>query len=364
MARGKKRQQYKRQALKEQQKKIARAKAQPGIDAPLTPEQEDIPWTAERPQPVRRAFGIFKVGKIDFIGHQKIFLILSGTLILISLVSLLVRGLNYGIDFTGGNAYTLQFQQDVKESQIRDVLVQNGVQDPVIRIDSNDPKEAIVRTPYLDEAAEAKVFADLEAKFPGVVTGAGDAISPTIGSELVKDSLIATLLACLGILIYVAVRFEYRFAAAGVIALIHDSLITIGVFSVFHLEVTTTFVAAILTVIGFSINDTVVVFDRIRDNLKRRGKEGLDALANRSINETFVRSVNTNITAFLAVAAVFFFGGPTTRDFALAMMVGTIVGSYSTICIATPIWLWWRKRDERIKDAEVSKSMRPKAVRG
>lgn len=364
MGRGKRKQQSKRYARARQQKMAPmKGHVAASVSAPV---DADIPWTAERPQPVRRAFGVFKVGKIDFIGHQKIFLILSGALMLASILSLLFRGLNYGIDFTGGNAYSLKFDQAVQEAQVRGILEGAGVNGTVIRIDRADPDQALVRTPYLDAQAETTMMNALKSNYPGVEASAGEAVSPTIGGELLRDSLLATFLACLGILVYVAVRFEYRFASAGVLTLVHDSLITIGVFSFLHLEVNAAFVAAILTVIGYSINDTVVVFDRIRDNLKRRGKEGLDALTNRSINETFVRSINTNITAFVAVAAIYFFGGATTKDFSLALMVGIFIGSYSTISIASPIWLWWRKRDERVRAAETGKAFGPKvkAARG
>lgn len=319
----------------------------------------------DRAQPVRRAFGIFRVGQIDFVSKQKWFAIFSGTLLLISVLSLAFRGLNYGIDFTGGNSYALNFSQPVQEAQVRSALESAGVRGAVIRVDRTDPKEAIVRTPYLDTQAEAAMMSAVKAKLGDFQASAGDAVSPTIGGELLKDALIGTLLACLGILIYVAVRFEYRFATAGVLALVHDTLITTGLFSVFRLEVNAAYVAAILTIIGYSINDTIVVFDRIRDNLKRRGKEGLDALSNRSINETFVRSVNTSMTAFLAITAIYLFGGATTKDFSLALMVGIFFGTYSSICVATPFWLWWRKRDERRLAAETSKSVgKAKAVRG
>ncbi len=354
MARGsRKKNQYKRQQL--QRQKAVQAKSQSAAAAQAAAERAqpvaevvDIPWTAEKPQPVRRAFGIFRVGKIDFIGKRRAFYIFSGILLLISIGSLLVRGLNYGIDFTGGNAYTLEFQQAASESQIRGVLEAQGIKGAVIRMDSEDPKKAIVRTPYLDTQGETAMLEAMKTQIGDVQSSAGEAVSPTIGGELLRDALLGTLLACLGILIYVAVRFEYRFAAAGVLALVHDTLITTGVFSVLHLEINAAYVAAILTIIGYSINDTIVVFDRIRDNLKRRGKEGLDALSNRSINETFVRSVNTSMTAFLAIAAIYFFGGATTKDFSLALMVGIFIGTYSSICVATPIWLFWRKRDERI----------------
>lgn len=370
MARGKKRKQQRkpasqlRRAPQGKPPVGARAKTEAAERIPAAPEVSDIPWTAEKPQPVRRAFGVFRVGKINFVGSQKVFLYLSGALLLLSVLSLVFRGLNYGIDFTGGNKYTFKFSQAIQEAVLRQDLEGLGVAGSLITVFSERPNEATVRTPYLDAASEARVQTELKAKYPGLEVTDPETVEPTIGGELLRNSLLATLLGCLGILIYVAIRFEYRFAAAGVLALVHDSLITVGLFSALQLEVNSPFIAAILTIIGFSINDTIVVFDRIRDNLKRRGKEGLDGLANRSINETFVRSVNTSMTAFVAITAIFLFGGATTRDFSLALMVGILVGTYSTICIATPIWLAWRKRDERLRAASGSKALTPRTNRG
>lgn len=375
MGRGKKKRQFKQDVSKrggtgvkprENARELPEKARAAQTSRPAAPPREDstadIPWTAERPQPVRRAFGIFKVGRIDFIGKRKWFLLISATLILVSILSLAVRGLNWGIDFTGGNDYVFSFGEAVAEADLRSAITDAGIAgEVVVRVDRAQADQAVVRTPYLDTAREQAMLDLLKARWPEFKVLAGDRVSPTITTKLLLFSLWATLLACVGILVYVAVRFEYRFAAAGVMALVHDALITAGVFSLFQLDVNAPFVAAILTVIGFSINDTVVVFDRVRDNLKRRGKEGLEALANRSINETFVRSVNTNVTAFLAVAAVYFFGGPTTKDLALALMIGILVGSYSTICVATPVWLWWRKRDEERRAAETARGLAPKS---
>jgi len=310
--------------------------------------------------PVRHALGFLKVGRIDFISRRKWFIIASAIMLVLSVGSLSIQGLNYGIDFTGGNAYNLVFPRPVQEPEIRAVLDSAGVTGAVIRVDRSDPDEAVLRTPYLDTEAEENMMAALRSHFGEVEAPFGDVVSPTIGGELLRDALIAVLLACLGILIYIAVRFEYRFAAAGVVGLVHDSLITIGIFSLLRLEINAAFVAAILTVIGYSINNTIVIFDRIRENLKSRAREGLGALANRSINETFVRSVNTSATAFLAIASIFVFGGASTRDFALALMVGTVIGTYSSICVTTPLWLAWRRRDEQALGAAQSRALTAK----
>ncbi|HCW50910.1 MAG TPA: protein translocase subunit SecF [Clostridiales bacterium] len=295
----------------------------------------------------RRVFGLVRVGSIDFIGRRKWFAALSTVLILVSLVSLGVRGLNLGIDFTGGNSYRLEFGRPVADADLRAALGRAGVAKVSITIDRDDPTHVVLRTPYLDEDLEKSVLEALRAEFGDFEAAPGDLVTPTIGAELLRDALIATALGCLGIFLYVALRFEYRLAAAGIAALLHDTVITVGAFSVLGLEVNAPFLAAVLMVMGYSINDTIVVFDRVRENLKHRGRETLAEMANRSLNETFVRSVNTSVTALAAIAAVYFFGGVTTRDFALALMVGIIVGTYSSVCMATPVWLWWRSRDER-----------------
>jgi len=327
--------------------------ARPGPGAP----------TPSGPVRSRRVLGLFRIGSIDFMGRRRLFALISAALILVSLLSLGLRGLNLGIDFTGGNSYRLEFARPVTDDEIRSALGDAGVAGAVVRVDRDEPSRAMLRTPYLDAEAEVAMKAALEEAIGEFTASAGDAVSPTIGGELLRDALVASLLAVAGILAYIAVRFEHRFAAAGVAALVHDALVTVGVFSLLGLEVNSAFVAAILTVIGYSINDTIVVFDRIRDNLKGRVKEDLALLANRSVNETFVRSVNTGLSTFLAVSAVYLFGGDTTRDFALALMVGTVVGTYSSICVATPVWLAWRGRDERQSRASLGKSLRSRRAR-
>lgn len=333
------------------EERVSTASSVPTASAPGAP-------ASPPPVPARRAMGLLRVGSIDFIGHRRRFLGLSAVLIAVSLLSLAFVGLNYGIDFTGGNEYTMVFSGPVDESRLRSVLTANGVSGAKVQPLRDHPEQAIVRTTYLDTEGEARMLSALESDLGLVEASAAEAVNPIISGELItRKALPALALACLGILAYIALRFEFRFAVASVAALIHDSIITLGFFSLAGFEITSSFVAAILTVIGYSINDTIVVFDRIRDNLKQRGRESLGDLANRSVNETFVRSVNTSVTALLAITAIYLFGGETTRDFALALIVGIVVGTYSSIFVATPIWLAWRRRDEHAVHAEQSKAI-------
>lgn len=306
----------------------------------------------------RRALGMLRVGSIDFVGRRKLFFGLSAILLSVSLLALAVTGLNYGIDFTGGNEYTMVFSAPVEESRLRGALATHGLSGANVQALEEHPTHALVRTSYLDTEAEAALLAALERDLGLVEASAAEAVNPIISGELItRKALPALVLACLAILAYIALRFEFRFAVASVAALIHDTIITLGFFSLAGFEITSSFVAAILTVIGYSINDTIVVFDRVRENLKHRGRESLGELANRSVNETFVRSINTSVTALLAISAIYLFGGATTRDFALALVVGIVVGTYSSIFVATPVWLAWRKRDEDLVVAEQSKAI-------
>ncbi|MEW5933204.1 MAG: protein translocase subunit SecF, partial [Bacillota bacterium] len=171
-----------------------------------------------------------------------------------------------------------------------------------------------------------------------------------IARNLIMQAVLAVLIALVGILIYLAFRFEYRFGVAAVLALLHDAIVVLGAFALFRVEVGSPFVAAVLTIVGYSVMDTVVVFDRIRENLKfkQRG-QSYGEVANLSINQVVGRSVKTSLTVFFAVMAVLLFGGKTTRDFALALAIGVISGTYSSIFIASPIWVWWREREERAR---------------
>ena len=181
-------------------------------------------------------------------------------------------------------------------------------------------------------------------------------VGPVVGQELVKQALMALLLAAIGMLIYLSFRFEYRFATVAVLAVLHDALIVLGIFALLAKEINSPFIASILTVVGYSVNNTIVIFDKIRENMSFRKRESWAELANKSINETLTRSINTSLTTLLAVLALFFFGGATIQDFVLALLLGIVVGTYSSVFVAGPLWVVWKDWDDRRKATKIARA--------
>lgn len=200
------------------------------------------------------------------------------------------------------------------------------------------------KTKELDQAAQDSLIASLTEKYGEVTIIQSGLVGPSVGSELKKNALISLGLAVLLMIAYITYRFEMHFAIAGVLALFHDIFIVVAVFSIFQLEIDSTFIAALLTIFGYSINDKIVVFDRIRENMGRVKKDQLSGLVNDSIAQSFTRSMNTSISTLILLLALFFFGGQTTRIFVLAMIIGVVAGTYSSLCIASPIWYEFKMR--------------------
>ena len=201
---------------------------------------------------------------------------------------------------------------------------------------------------FLDEGERKAVLQGLNDKLGKYDIMRIEKVGATIGSEMTREAIIALLLSWLVIIAYVSYRFEFRFGVAGILALVHDVMIVVGFFSIFRQEIDATFVAAMLTIVGYSINDTIVIFDRIRENMKLMKKgESLPEMVDRSIWQTMTRSIYTSLTVMFCVVAMYFFGGETTKTFALALIIGFISGTYSTVFLASPVWLTWKERDER-----------------
>ncbi len=275
---------------------------------------------------------------IDFMGKRKLAMIFSGLLIIIALGSLFTRGLNLGIDFTGGTLVEIGFPAPVELPAVRDKLTEAGFADAVVQHFGTPrdvlvrlaPREDIERSKLSDQALQAVKTLDAKAELRRV-----EFVGPQVGDELTEDGGLAMLYALIGILIYVAVRFEYRFSIGSVIALVHDVVITIGLFSVLQVEFDLTVLAAVLAVIGYSLNDTIVVFDRIRENFRKMRKDDSVGIINTSLNQTLSRTLFTSLTTLLVLVALFVFGGEIIHGFALALIFGIVIGTYSSIYVAS-----------------------------
>lgn len=275
--------------------------------------------------------------EIDFIGKRKIALIVSSILIVVSLASLAIKGLEQGIDFTGGTLVEVGYAEAVELPPIRESLRKAGFGEATIQ-HFGTAKEVLIRLKTQEGVSNADISTQI-LKIAGGTLRRVEFVGPQVGEELATDGGLAMLYSVFGILIYVAWRFEYKFALGSVAALIHDVIITLGFFSVFSLEFDLTVLAAILAVIGYSLNDTIVVYDRIRENFRRLRKGAATEILNISLNQTLSRTLMTSLTTMLVLVALATLGGQIIQNFAIALMVGVVVGTYSSIFIASPLVL-------------------------
>lgn len=288
-------------------------------------------------QPMR---ALIKETHIDFMSKGRLALTLSLAVLVICLGSLLVRGLNLGLDFTGGTLIEVTYPHPVELAKVREALGKTGFGDAQVQ-HFGTSSDILIRIAPREGLNSADISTQVLHVLREAEGGTGaemhrvEFVGPQVGEELLEDGGLATLFALIGILIYIAVRFEWRMGLGAIAATVHDTVFTIGVISLFQIEFDLTVLAAILTVIGYSVNDTVVVLDRIRENFRKMRKESTVAIMNAAINQTLSRTVMTGMTTFLAVLALYFFGGSTTRGFSIAMIVGIIVGTYSSIYIAS-----------------------------
>ncbi len=277
--------------------------------------------------------------QLDFMGQRRWTLILSATLIVVALVSLLVRGLNFGIDFTGGTLIEVGYPEPPDLVEVRATLAEAGFEEAVVQ-PFGTARDVLVRVAPRGELSKAELSTQLIGALQRASNGQLDLrrvefVGPQVGEHLTEQGGLAMLIALGAILVYVAFRFEYRFALGSVTALIHDVIITLGVFSVLGLEFDLTVLAAVLAVIGYSLNDTIVVFDRIRENFRKMRKGTPIGIINTSLNQTFSRTVMTSATTLLVLLALFFLGGELIHGFSTALIVGVLVGTYSSIYVAS-----------------------------
>lgn len=289
--------------------------------------------------------------RFDILKRSKLWFAISLLIIIPGIFCMFTKGFNFGIDFTGGTIIEMEFQQDVTLPQVRDVLREYNLDNATIQLSGDvsnveASKDVMIRTMDLEENERKAVMASLKDEIGDYTVLREEKVGATIGGELITDALMATVISWILIILYVSYRFEWRFGIAAILTLIHDVLIVLSVFSFLQKQVDSSFVAAILTIIGYSINDTIVIFDRIRENQRLHFKRGgdLNELANRSIYQTLTRSLYTVFTVLFTTFALYFFGGDTTKDFSFALLIGFFSGSYSSIFIASPLWVVLKNR--------------------
>ena len=340
---------------------------------------------------------IFKNINVDWMGLRKPLIFLSIAILIAGLLSAIGRqvspggtdAFNLGVDFQGGTVITAKFRNKPAEDDLRSALQAQGISDAVIQASLDKQDEVLIKVPLFEgkgdaapaeaapaggedatqvnmgratvkkaldtfgkEAEVGKRLADDESAVYQIV--GTDSVGPVAGAQLRNQAVIATLLGLLGILLFIAFRYDWTYAAGAVIAVFHDVLITLAFFSVFQWEVSLTVLAALLTLVGFSVNDSIVIFDRIRENITLHRGKSIYSLTNDSINQTMSRTIVTNGLVFLAVLALVLFGGEVLRGFSLALFVGSITGTYSTIAIASPIAIWWQGKIGNAKVKEVA----------
>lgn len=289
---------------------------------------------------------------VNFLSKRKIFFILSAVLVVVSLIAIIFKGLVFGIDFVGGTSIDFTNTGDITTEEMRDAFTSNGSDAPIVQTTtaSDGAQGFVVRTSETDAAAASAladtVAVDLElAEDSFQVT----TIGPGWGEEVTRTSLIAFLVAIALIIVYISLRFEYKMSLVAVLTLVHDLLIVIGIYALFGRELTPNVIAALLTIMGYSLYDTVVVFHRIKDNSESTTRHSFMTVANHSINQVLMRTINTLTTSLVPVLAMLIFGGETLKEFAFPMAIGLVLGSYSSIMIATPLYAMWKQREPKYK---------------
>ncbi len=288
--------------------------------------------------------------RFAIVSRRKWFFLLSGTITVAGLIVVLLFGLNLGTDFKPGSRVQIELNQHFHSAQVAKAFARAklGLGPDAITAAGTTNEMAVVRLAYpLTALQELQLDQAIKHYFPKAKGSEVNSVSPVIAQQQSQTAVWAVIFASVGIVIYVAIRFEYRFAVAGIIALLHDAFIVISVFALLRIQVDLPFIAAVLTIVGYSINDTIVIFDRIRENLKAekvKTQHELEALVDGSLWQTMARSINTVLTVLFAATTLYFFGGDPIHNFCFALLVGLISGAYSSIFIASPIWVVWRGR--------------------
>ncbi|MGM0471290.1 MAG: protein translocase subunit SecF [Bacillota bacterium] len=286
---------------------------------------------------------------MDIIGKRKTWFLISLLIICVGIGSLVVQGLNLGIDFAGGTLMEFTFEQQVGTGEIRDILTEFNLNEKSVVQETGD-QSILIRTVKLEQDQISNLQSEIKGEYSSAEMLRTEMVGPTIGAELKSKAFWALLIAAIAIILYISFRFEFKFAIAAIIALIHDILIVVGSFSLLGTEVNNAFIAALLTVVGYSINDTIVIFDRVRETIQLRNQETFAQLNNQAVVDTLPRSINTSLTTLVSIVAILILGGSTIKPFMLALLIGILSGTYSSIFVASPVLVeinaWQRRKRE------------------
>ena len=278
----------------------------------------------------------------DFMSRRKLALTISLVFVIASIVLLLTRGLNLGIDFTGGNVIQVEFENRPEVANVREVI--SSIVAKGAMIQNFGEKGIIIRTNEDTEESREAVIKTLTSTYSDAKITGFEKVGPVVGGELRRQAIIGVSIALIAILIYITLRFQFRFAVVSVVPLVHDVLIALGFFSVTQMEISSSFIAAILTIVGYSLNNTIIILDRIRENWGTLSKKGIVNLVNESLNQTLGRTINTTLTTLFPVLALCVWGGPVLSAFSYAMLVGIIAGTWSSMFVATGLLCEWQNK--------------------
>jgi preprotein translocase subunit SecF len=284
---------------------------------------------------------LFRNSNFDFIKNRKIAYTISVVTILIGLISIIFHGFNLGVDFSGGTLFQIKFEKSVSTADVRKVLGEFNLSQSTIQTLSEN--EFIIRTENINAERQKEVLSGLKAKLANLEVLKLENVGPVVGKDLQKSSIYALIFSFIGMIIYVTVRFEFKFSIVSILTLLYNCFIILGIFSLLGKEITFQIVAVILTIIGYSINNTIIILDRLRENIKFKTRETFENIINLSINQTLTRTMNTTLTTIFPILTLYFFGGNILSDFAFALLVGLIFGTFSSIFIALPLLIEWNK---------------------
>lgn len=299
----------------------------------------------------------------DIVKHKVWWFALSAVLVTLSIISIIMNGFNFGIDYTGGTILDMQFKQPVTVAQVREVIdsADMDLGSSVIQLsgvtDQESSQDVMIRMRNLSSDESQAVATQLNDKLGGADVKRIESVGAVIGSEVTKNAILNLAVAFVALAAYISFRFEYKIAVSALVSILHDLIMVLGFFSFFHLEIDASFLAAILTVVGYSMNEAVVIFDRVRENTRtHRRTDTYEKLAHDSISQSIHRSIYTLTTVLFACGALHFFGGESTKNFSLVMLIGFISGAYSSICVDTSLWVVWKNHSRNRRNLRAASS--------